>query len=52
MMNDADVVYMTESEERFSDEDEYSKVAGAYKLHAKHLADVKAGMIIMHPLPE
>ena len=52
MMNDADVVYMTRiQKERFSDEDEYSKVAGAYKLHAKHLADVKAGMIIMHPLP-
>ena len=52
MMNDADVVYMTRiQKERFSDEDEYAKVAGAYKLHANHLSDVKAGMIIMHPLP-
>ena len=37
--------------ERFSDEDEYAKVAGAYKLHANDLADVKSDMIIMHPLP-
>ena len=52
MMEDADVVYMTRiQKERFSDEDEYAKVAGAYKLHANDLSDVKAGMIIMHPLP-
>ena len=52
MIGDADVVYMTRiQKERFSDEDEYAKVAGAYKLHSSHLADVNAGMIIMHPLP-
>jgi len=48
----ADVVYMTRiQKERFADEDEYAKVAGAYKLHASNLEDVKEGMIIMHPLP-
>jgi aspartate carbamoyltransferase catalytic subunit len=52
MMKDADVIYMTRiQKERFSDEDEYAKVAGAYKLHANDLNDVKANMIIMHPLP-
>ena len=51
-INDADVVYMTRiQKERFADEDEYTRCAGAYKLHADHLADVKSEMIIMHPLP-
>ena len=49
---DADVVYMTRiQKERFADEDEYAKVAGAYKLHATNLEGAKEGMIIMHPLP-
>lgn len=52
MIDDADVIYMTRiQKERFSDEDEYARCAGAYKLHADHLTDVKANMIIMHPLP-
>ena len=47
----ADVVYMTRiHEERFADEDEYARCAGAYKLHARHLTDVKQEMIVMHPL--
>lgn len=51
-INDADVVYMTRiQKERFADEDEYTKVSGAYKLHARDVANVKAEMIIMHPLP-
>ena len=51
-INDADVVYMTRiQKERFADEDEYIKVAGAYKLHARDVANVKSEMIIMHPLP-
>jgi len=51
-INDADVIYMTRiQKERFADEDEYTRCAGAYKLHADHLADVKSEMIIMHPLP-
>ena len=52
MIGDADVVYMTRiQKERFSYEDEYARCAGAYKLDANHLTDVKANMIIMHPLP-
>jgi len=48
----ADVIYMTRiQKERFPDESEYAKVAGAYKLHARDLADAKAEMIVMHPLP-
>ena len=51
-MADADVVYMTRvQKERFADEDEYARCAGAYKLHARHLSEVKQDMIIMHPLP-
>ena len=51
-MADADVIYMTRiQKERFADEDEYARCAGAYKLHARHLSDVKQDMIVMHPLP-
>ena len=49
---DADVIYMTRiQKERFPDEDEYTKVAGIYKMTADDLAVAKAGMIVMHPLP-
>jgi aspartate carbamoyltransferase catalytic subunit len=51
-MSDADVVYMTRiQKERFADEDEYARCAGAYKLDSRHLDNVKGDMIIMHPLP-
>ncbi|MGY8754537.1 MAG: aspartate carbamoyltransferase [Candidatus Poseidoniales archaeon] len=51
-ISDADVIYMTRiQKERFPDDDEYAKVADAYKLHARDLDDAKAEMIIMHPLP-
>lgn len=51
-INNADVIYMTRiQKERFPDEDEYAKVAGAYKLHARDLDGAKENMIIMHPLP-
>jgi len=51
-INQADVVYMTRiQKERFADEDEYAKVAGAYKLHARDLDNTKSEMIILHPLP-
>jgi aspartate carbamoyltransferase catalytic subunit len=49
---EADVIYMTRiQKERFPDEDEYSKVAGIYKLEALELGGAKKGMVIMHPLP-
>ena len=51
-INQADVVYMTRiQKERFADEDEYAKVAGAYKLHARDLDNAKSEMVILHPLP-
>ena len=51
-VEEADVIYMTRiQKERFPDEDEYKKVAGAYKLHARNLEAAKADMIVMHPLP-
>ena len=51
-INQADVIYMTRiQKERFPDEDEYLKVADAYKIHARDLDDSKSEMIIMHPLP-
>lgn len=51
-LDSADVVYMTRiQKERFADEDEYVKVAGAYKLDASHLDGCKSEMIVMHPLP-
>ena len=49
---DADVIYMTRiQKERFPDDDEYSKVAGIYKLRASDLSGAKKDMIVMHPLP-
>jgi aspartate carbamoyltransferase catalytic subunit len=49
---DTDVIYMTRiQKERFPDEDEYTKVAGIYKLSADDLAGAKGEMIILHPLP-
>ena len=51
-IDNADVIYMTRiQKERFPDEDEYAKVAGAYKLQASDLDGAKPDMIIMHPLP-
>ena len=51
-ISDADVIYMTRiQKERFPDEDEYTKVAGIYKLSAADLAGAKGEMIVMHPLP-
>jgi aspartate carbamoyltransferase catalytic subunit len=48
----ADVVYMTRiQKERFPDEEEYSRVAGVYKISASDLNGSKKGMILMHPLP-
>ena len=51
-ITDVDVIYMTRiQKERFPDEDEYSKVAGIYKLTASDLSGAKSEMIVMHPLP-
>tara|TARA_B100001250_G_C19773756_1_gene778537 strand:+ start:137 stop:1066 length:930 start_codon:yes stop_codon:yes gene_type:complete len=51
-ISEADVIYMTRiQKERFPDEDEYSKVAGIFKLEAADLNGAKKEMIVMHPLP-
>ena len=51
-ISEADVIYMTRiQKERFPDEDEYTKVAGIYKMTADDLSGAKGGMIVMHPLP-
>lgn len=48
----SDVIYMTRiQKERFAEEEEYRKVAGAFKLKKKMIAHAKKSMIIMHPLP-
>ena len=42
-ISDVDVIYMTRiQKERFPDEDEYDKVAGAYRLHARDLSQARA----------
>ena len=51
-ISEADVIYMTRiQKERFPDEEEYSKVAGIYRIESANLVGAKKGMIIMHPLP-
>ncbi|MEC7744559.1 MAG: aspartate carbamoyltransferase [Candidatus Thermoplasmatota archaeon] len=52
VVTEADVIYMTRiQKERFPDDDEYAKVAGIYMLDSSDMTGVKAGMIVMHPLP-
>ncbi|MCP2502978.1 MAG: aspartate carbamoyltransferase [Candidatus Thalassarchaeaceae archaeon] len=51
-IDSADVIYMTRiQKERFPDEEEYTKVAGIYKLNANDIEGAKSDMIVMHPLP-
>lgn len=51
-VKDADVLYVTRiQKERFSDEDEYRKVAGSYRVDTELLKAAKSRMIVMHPLP-
>lgn len=48
----SDVIYMTRiQKERFPEEEEYRKVAGAYRLDLSLIEAAKKRMIIMHPLP-
>jgi len=48
----SDVIYMTRiQKERFAEEEEYRKVAGAFKLKTRMIEEAKKSMIIMHPLP-
>lgn len=48
----SDVIYMTRiQKERFAEEEEYRKVAGAFKLDIKMIENARENMIVMHPLP-
>jgi len=48
----ADVLYVTRiQKERFPDPAEYQKVAGAFRINAELLKNVKKDAIVMHPLP-
>ena len=52
VMGEVDVLYVTRiQKERFPDEEEYHKVAGAFRVDNSSLEGCKKGMIIMHPLP-
>ena len=48
----ADVVYQTRiQKERFSSDEEYQKHKGVYVLNAENTSTMKAGAVVMHPLP-
>ena len=52
VIGEVDVLYVTRiQKERFPDIEEYSKVAGAFRLDLESLEGARKGMIIMHPLP-
>ncbi len=49
---ESDVLYVTRvQKERFSDENEYESVKGAFVITPETMAQAKDDMIIMHPLP-
>jgi aspartate carbamoyltransferase catalytic subunit len=51
-VRDSDVLYVTRiQKERFSDEADYRKVAGSYRIDSTVLRDAKPRLIVMHPLP-
>jgi len=46
------VLYVTRiQKERFPDPNEYSKVAGTYRIDNAILREAKSDLIVMHPLP-
>jgi len=52
ILKDSDIIYMTRvQKERFSDPIEYEKTKNIYVLKNDMLADTKANMRILHPLP-
>lgn len=51
-VQDADVLYVTRiQKERFSDEADYRRVAGSYRIDGGVLREAKPRLIVMHPLP-
>jgi aspartate carbamoyltransferase len=52
VLPETDVLYVTRvQKERFSDLDDYQKVAGAYVIDPEMMKAAKDRMIVMHPLP-
>lgn len=52
VISTTDVLYVTRiQKERFTDLEEYNKVAGSYVITPKTLLSAKSQMIVMHPLP-
>ena len=52
VIDQADVLYVTRIQrERFPDPNEYSKVAGTYRIDNAILREAKSDLIVMHPLP-
>jgi aspartate carbamoyltransferase catalytic subunit len=51
-IEEADILYVTRiQKERFPDEEEYMKVAGAYRIDCALLRNAKDSLKVMHPLP-
>ncbi|HEC76430.1 MAG TPA: aspartate carbamoyltransferase [Thermoplasmatales archaeon] len=51
-LDEIDVLYVTRiQKERFPDPEEYSRVAGSYRIDLKTLENAKEDLIVMHPLP-
>ncbi|HEC82446.1 MAG TPA: aspartate carbamoyltransferase [Thermoplasmatales archaeon] len=51
-LDEIDVLYVTRIQrERFPDPEEYSRVAGSYRIDLKTLENAKEDLIVMHPLP-
>jgi aspartate carbamoyltransferase catalytic subunit len=49
---EADVVYVTRlQKERFADDTLYERVSGRYRIDVENASRMKAGSILMHPLP-
>ena len=47
-----DLLYVTRiQKERFPDQEDYVRVAGAYTISAEMLRDAKPGLRVLHPLP-
>ena len=52
VISDIDTIYQTRiQKERFAEETEYLKFKGIYILNAANTSGMKAGAVILHPLP-
>ena len=52
ILSELDVLYVTRiQKERFPDDEDYKRVAGAYRINSELLNNAKPNMRILHPLP-